>query len=268
MLLKRVLTALVLAIVGVPAVLAGGDIFLLLIALILTLAAWEYIHLFRKAQFQPSQILVIGGTLLLFWSRTRASAYESAALTGLILLAMAVHLLAYERGRNKAASDFAVTLGGILYIGWLGSYLVLLRDLPYGVWWFFLALPIVWLADSGAYFIGKQFGRHKLSPRLSPKKTWEGYFGGIFVGTLGGILLAALWRHFGGLPLSLAGGAWMGGILSVLTTLGDLGESMLKRQAGVKDSGKIFPGHGGALDRIDTWLWAAAIGYYLVLYLF
>jgi phosphatidate cytidylyltransferase len=268
MLAKRVFTALLLAAIGIPAVLAGGDIFLVLIGLLLLVAAWEYVHIFRKASFQPSEGVLLVGVLLLLWVRTRASAYEALTLSAIFLLAMTFHLFAYERGRDKAATDFAVTLGGILYLGWIGAYLVLLRDLPNGVWWFFLALPVVWLADTGAYFIGKRFGKHKLSPRLSPKKTWEGYLAGIVVGTLSGILFAALWQRFGGLSLSLEGGAWIGLILSVVTTLGDLGESMLKRQAGVKDSGRIFPGHGGVLDRMDTWLWASTIGYYLIFYFF
>jgi phosphatidate cytidylyltransferase len=187
----------------------------------------------------------------------------------LILVSMAYHVVMFERGRNQAATDFAITLSGALYLGWLGAYMISLRQLPNGIWWFLLALPAVWFADSGAYFIGRRFGRRPLSPRLSPKKTWEGYFGGILVGVLGGALFAALWGiRVGTDVMTPWHGALMGLIMSVVTPLGDLGESMVKRQVGVKDSSKLIPGHGGAFDRIDSWLWASVIGYYLIVWFF
>ena len=119
-------------------------------------------------------MLTVGGVLGILIARTVFPAYESAVLTLLVFLAMAYHLIAFERGRDRAAGDFAITVAGLVYLGWIGSYLVKLRELPQGLWWFFLVLPAVWFADTGAYFIGKNFGKHKLSPRLSPKKTWEG----------------------------------------------------------------------------------------------
>jgi phosphatidate cytidylyltransferase len=136
-------------------------------------------------------------------------------------------------------------------------------------WWLLLVLPCVWLADSGAYFIGRSFGRHKLSPRLSPKKTWEGYIGGIFVGTLGAVGLVYLWNIWAGPGFSITPlqGALLGFLLSAITTLGDLGESMIKRQSAVKDSSNLLPGHGGVFDRIDSWLWAAPIGYYFIIWI-
>jgi phosphatidate cytidylyltransferase len=133
-----------------------------------------------------------------------------------------------------------------------------------------LVLSAVWIADSGAYFIGRAFGKHKLSPRLSPKKTWEGYLGGVLTGTIGTALMALLFMNLAGPDTTIAlwKGALLGLILSVLTTLGDLGESMFKRQVGVKDSSNLIPGHGGVFDRIDSWLWAVAIGYYVIVWIF
>lgn len=264
--LKRTLTALVLAAIGVPAIIFGGVFFWFLMAFFLGVAAWEYANLMRGAKFEPQQALIVAGALLLLVVRTRFPAYGEATLTGLVLLAMSLHLIAFERGRDHAAGDFAITVTGLLYLGWLGAYLVKLRELPGGVYWFTLVLPSVWLADSGAYLIGKSFGKHKLSPRLSPKKTWEGYFGGILFGVLGGMLFAWLWRN--DIPVTLLNGAVIGLFLAALTTLGDLGESMIKRQAGMKDSSNILPGHGGIFDRIDTWLWASALGYYLITWFF
>ena len=264
--LKRTLTALILAAIGVPAIIFGGIFFWLLMAFFLVIAAWEYTNLMRGAKFEPQQILVVAGVFFLLFIRTRFAEYESAALTGLVLLAMSLHLVAYERGRDNAAGDFAITVTGLIYLGWLGAYLVKLRELPGGVFWFTLVLPSVWFADSGAYLIGKNFGKHKLSPRLSPKKTWEGYFGGILFGVLAGMLFAWLWRD--SIPVTLLNGAVIGLFMATLTTLGDLGESMIKRQAGMKDSSNILPGHGGIFDRIDTWLWASALGYYLITWFF
>ncbi|MGW8250380.1 MAG: phosphatidate cytidylyltransferase [Anaerolineales bacterium] len=271
MLAKRVLVAAILLPIGLVLIWLGGMAFALMVALILSLAAWEYVSLFRAGGLQPSGVLVVTGTLALVIGRYFTGFSSAAWLVSLVILAsMAYHLVAYERGRDQAGTDFGVTLAGVMYFGWIGSYLISLRELPEGVWWVLLALPSVWLADSGAYFIGRRFGRHKLSPRLSPKKTWEGYLGGVLFGVLGGALLAYIWSFWTGpdtyiTPLN---GALMGLVLSVITTLGDLGESMIKRQVGVKDSGKLLPGHGGVFDRIDSWLWAGVLAYYLVVWVF
>jgi len=210
--------------------------------------------------------IAVSGVFCILLVRIYFPAYESAVLIAFVFLAMAYHLITFERGRDQAAGDFAITVTSLVYMGWIGSYLIKLRELPDGLFWFSLVLPIIWFADSGAYFIGKILGKHKLSPRLSPKKTWEGYWGGVFFGILGSVLLAWLWRH--DLDISLLDGALLGLVLSMLTTLGDLGESMIKRQSGIKDSSHILPGHGGIFDRIDTWLWAAPLGYYLVRWFF
>jgi phosphatidate cytidylyltransferase len=116
-----------------------------------------------------------------------------------------------------------------------------------------------WIADSGAYVFGKSMGRHKLSPRLSPNKTVEGYIGGIVVGTGFTVLIG----YFLGVDLVLA--LILGLLVSIVSPAGDLGVSMLKRSAGVKDSGNFLPGHGGALDRIDSLIWSVAMAYYLLL---
>ena len=114
MLLKRFTTALVLAAIGVPAIIYGGIFFWLLMAFFLGVAAWEYVKLFRGANFQPSMIVVVGGVLGVLAARTLAPVYESAVLTGVVLLAMVAHLISFERGRDQAAGDFAVTVAGIV----------------------------------------------------------------------------------------------------------------------------------------------------------
>jgi len=264
--LKRVSTALVLAAIGFPAIYYGGIFFWGLITLLLVIAAWEYLSLMRSAGYQPAIRLGVAGVFFLALVRTYFPDYESATLIFFIFLAMAHHLLAFERGRDEAASDFAFTLTGLVYLGWMGAYLIRLRELPNGVYWFSFVLPIIWFTDTGAFFVGRKWGKHKLAPRLSPKKTWEGYFGGVFFGLLGSLLFYTLWHQI--LNISLFDSLLLGLSLSVLTPLGDLGESMIKRQSGIKDSSHILPGHGGIFDRIDTWLWAAPLGYYLVRWFF
>jgi phosphatidate cytidylyltransferase len=268
MLMKRVIASLVMAAIGIPAIIFGGIYYILLIGFFLVMASWEYVRIFQVAKFAPSMAVTVGGVFLILVFRSYLPDFSGALLTLLVLLAMTVHLVAYERGQDKAATDFALTLTGFVYLGWLGAYLLELRILPGGLWWLFLTLGSVWIADSAAFFIGSRFGRHKLSPRLSPKKSWEGYWAGVILGTLSTAGLAILFHNLGGLQVNWWQGGLMGLVLSVFTTLGDLGESMLKRQAGVKDSSTIIPGHGGFLDRIDSWLWAAAIGYFLISWVF
>jgi phosphatidate cytidylyltransferase len=265
------LVAVILLPIGLYAIHLGGWPYALVIALLIGLAALEYARLFRAGGGEPSETLTVLGVLLLLAGRFLGGwELEGGLLAAVILASMTYHLLAYERGRSQAGTDFALTVSGVLYLGWLGGYFLSLRALPDGKWWVLLTLPAVWLADSGAYFIGKRFGRTPFSPRLSPKKTWEGYLAGVVVGVLGTMLLGALWQSAAG-PGTLITpwrGALLGGILAVVTPLGDLGESMIKRQVGVKDSSNLLPGHGGAFDRIDSWLWAVPLGYYLITLVF
>ena len=263
---QRVLVTVVLLPLGIAAVILGGIYYFLLVMVFIVLAAVEYVQMFRQGGYQPAGVLVVGGVFLMALGRAY-DGFNSAPWIAslLILLSMAYHLFAYERGRDQAATDFCLSLGGIFYIGWIGSYFLSLRDLPDGAWWFWMALGPVMFADSTAYAVGKNFGHHKLSPRLSPKKTWEGYWAGVIAGTLSGLAIGAIFQAWmgPGAPITPLHGLLMGIAMSVLTTLGDLGESMFKRQLGIKDSGSLLPGHGGFFDRVDAWLWAMVIGYYL-----
>lgn len=271
MLAKRILVAVFLLPIGLAVIALGGALYSGLITLIMALAAYEYIQLFRAGGLQPAGFLVIGGAVLLVIGRAW-NGFESAnwLISILILVSMAYHLGSYENGRNPSATDFGVTLAGILYIGWLGAYLVSLRNLPDGKWWVLIALPSVWMTDTGAYLFGHAFGTHQLNQRLSPKKTWEGYLGGVFSGALaGGLLAFAIQSGAGPIPaITPLNGTILGLVIGVTTLLGDLGESMIKRQVGAKDSGKMLPGHGGIFDRIDSWLWAGVISYYVIYWFF
>lgn len=267
MLASRLIVAILLLPLGAWVIALGGLPLALVVALLSGIAAWEVAHMLGKIGYRPSEWGMPLGAALLVLAYHQAGTEGAAFILSLILLGnMAYHLIDFERGRQQAATDFAVSVMGTIYCGWLAAYMVALRALPEGKWWFLIVLPSVWLADSGAYLIGSRFGRHLFAPRLSPHKTWEGYWGGLISGALSGWILAALWGLGAGPDTAIAAwkGAVLGFILSALTPLGDLGESMIKRQAGVKDSSHILPGHGGIFDRIDSWLWAGVLGYYLV----
>ena len=261
---RRLLTALLLLALLLPIAFLGGTPYVILVAFFASTAAWEYGLMLRSRTFEPSLIIMVGGVLLILAARAFRPQAASLVLTASVLAAMTWHLVRYEQGREHAAADLAMSIAGIVYLGWIGAYLVDLRLLPNGVWWLLLVLTTVWVADSAAYFVGVRYGRHKMSPRLSPKKSWEGYVAGIIAGTLFSGLLGGLFTRFGGPNLSAVQVMPLGFALSTLTTLGDLGESLFKRYAGVKDSGDFLPGHGGAFDRIDSLIWAGALGYYWI----
>ncbi|MCK6539296.1 MAG: phosphatidate cytidylyltransferase [Anaerolineales bacterium] len=271
--LRRTLTALAIAAVGLPAVIYGGVFYFLIMGAFLVGGAWEYVRLYRAVKLEPSEPVTVGGVLVILTARFFFADIAIPAFVALALLAMAVHLFAFERGRDHAAIDFGITVAGIVYLGWIGAYLLDLRNLisdEMGVWWFMLVLPLVWAADTGGYSIGAAYGKHKMAPRLSPRKSWEGYFAGIFTSVLIGAFFAYAFSSLGPRPLdgviNPMQGALLGLVIGTLAPLGDLGESMFKRQGGLKDSSNIFPGHGGFLDRIDSWIWGAAIGYFLIQY--
>lgn len=267
-LLDRLAITIILAPTVVGMVEAGGLLYLTLIGLLLGVAAWEFARLFETRDQRPARVLLIAGVLLLTASAQFPALNPHGLLVALCILAPLVwHLADYERGAPRAGTDFVITLGGIFYLGWLGSYFVALRLLPNGTWWLLAALTSMWVADTGAYTFGRLFGRHKMAPRLSPKKTWEGYWGSVLTGSLGCALLSLFWGLGAGpgSHLTWQTGALLGLLVGALGPLGDLGVSMLKRQVGVKDTGGLLAGHGGALDRIDSWLVAVTVGYYFAL---
>jgi phosphatidate cytidylyltransferase len=249
-----------------PAILLGGIFYFLLMGTFLVGAAVEYVNMFRAVKYDPNMYITVGGVALILFIRMFFPQFAMPFFAVAILATLAYHLIAYERGRDQAALDFATTLAGITYIGWIGSYLLDLRNLPEGGWWLMLVMCCVWMGDSGAYSLGRAYGKHKMAPRLSPKKSWEGYAASVFSGMLAGIFFTYAFTTYGNLTGDIAiwQGAILGLILGALPPLGDLGESMIKRQSGIKDSSDIIPGHGGFFDRVDSWLWGAVIGYYFL----
>lgn len=267
MLRQRVLIAILLLPILIWVIARGGFLYVGVVALALGVGAAEYGLLFRRNGLSPSVPLLIIGVVLLILGRSALNFESQRMLLAVLALAgMTWHLVDYERGAQRSGTDFAVTMSGILYLGWVGGYLVALRFLPQGDWWLLVALPAVWIGDSAAYLIGSWIGKRRLTPRLSPKKTWEGYLAGIVTGAASGAGLAALWSIAAGPAAGLTArvGLVVGTAVSALSPLGDLGISMIKREMQVKHSSNLLSGHGGMLDRFDSWLWAAIIGYYAV----
>ncbi|TAK13871.1 MAG: hypothetical protein EPO32_03690 [Anaerolineae bacterium] len=272
MLKQRTLVTFAALPVAVYATFSHPAVIGLILLAVFAIAAWEYAGVLRAGDVLASRFMVVGGVIALFLARYFTGFTADAWLLPLLtMLAITYHLWRYEHDRTTAATDFLATLGGIFYIGLLGSFFVLIRALPDGAWWLLTTLFGIWLADSGAYLIGIRWGRRKLAPRLSPKKTWEGYIGGILSALVFLPLFVLLFYQFGLTPdsgLTIANTLWLALVLSIFPTLGDLGESMFKRQVGVKDSGHLLPGHGGMFDRVDSWLWGAVLGYFTILWFF
>ena len=268
---KRTLVSVIIIPLSLLAIYLGGWVYQAVIITLLVAAAWEYIKLLKIIKLQPALPLVLAGVFLLAFSRALFQfQYSSAILTVLILATAAYHIFQFERGETNPSGDFGSSISVLLYVGFLGSYLISLRAIPDGRWWTFLALPTVWIADTGAYLIGSAIGKHKLAAKTSPNKTWEGYLGGLIFGVLGGIGLLLLYNRVfeAGLDISILEMALFALIISALIPLGDLTESMIKRTAGEKDSGSLLPGHGGIFDRIDSLFWAGPIAYYLIIHIF
>jgi phosphatidate cytidylyltransferase len=187
----------------------------------------------------------------------------SLSLTILVLFFSLASLVRIRDIRDSAA-EVALYLLGLLYVPLLMSYLILLRGLSPGVSWVFLLLIIVMCGDTAAFYVGSTLGKRRLYPQVSPKKSVEGMFGGL-AGSVAGTFLA---RATFFPELSVAD-CLVTALLAGLTgQLGDLFESLLKRSFGVKDSGSIFPGHGGMLDRLDSVLFAAPTLYFYARYCF
>ena len=253
-LLQRVLSVLVLVPIVLFLLFKGGWWFFPLVLVALTIATWEYVYMLRLLEYRPPYvfaILTVGAILFCFFL---SPSHLPPAVAILLLASLSWHVL-WDK-TSTSVENWLLPLSGALYIGWAGGHMLLLRALPQGAIRLFVTFGIVWLADTGAYFVGHAWGRHRMAPRLSPKKTWEGQIGGMVAALIGGPILTSL----GG--LSWVHGVVLGALLSVLTPVGDLGVSMIKRRVGVKDSGRLIPGHGGAFDRVDSLLIAAIVGYY------
>ncbi|GHE22342.1 phosphatidate cytidylyltransferase [Halomonas urumqiensis] len=250
MLRQRIITAAWLA----PLMLAGlfglsGGAFVLFTALVVLLAGWEWTNL-AGVEDRDNRILLVGALALLMaviWAMGASQASWPLWLAAIGWLANLYWVVHYpEKVHQWQSTRHRLAMGlWVLVPTWVGFNL--LRDT--GAVWLLYVLLLVWCADIGAYFAGRAFGKRKLAPRVSPGKSWEGVVGGMLATTLLALLFAT-WQELGfggGVVLVMA--TWL---VSLVSVLGDLLESMLKRLRGIKDSSQLLPGHGGVLDRIDS----------------
>ena len=269
--MKRILTALVL----IPSVLllvflwpSWPWLFTLAVAGVAALAGWEYLGLAERRGAKPPRVAVLAAIFVLF-----AGSFEYPDQTAPIFGGLSLGLLVYCTFRSSIEhmmADAAASIFCLLYVGLTLIALPALREQTNGPSLVAFLFCVVWAGDIFALYVGRTVGRHKLAPRLSPNKTWEGT-----VGSLAGSLLAAggllglehlfttQWDKFW---LSYPENLWywleLAVLVNVAAQVGDLAESALKRSAGVKDSGCLLPGHGGVLDRIDALLFAAPVLWY------
>jgi len=253
MLKTRVISAVIAIPVVIAGVFIGGFWFFVGVTVVALIAGWEFGHLMKKGGYQTTHFFTLALIALLLLDSIRSDLSLTCILSTILLSSLVWQL--FQSDSTAPTADWALTIAGGLYIGWSLSHLVMLRNLGDGLAWVWLALLSTWGADTLAYFVGVSIGRNKLWPRLSPKKTWEGFFGGI----IGGLIGAALVVPFSN--LDWANALIIGAIVPVAGLFGDLSISMMKRHAGVKDSSNLFPGHGGFLDRIDSILFVSVVVY-------
>ena len=183
-------------------------------------------------------------------------------LVYLFILALFAVMLIFHK--NVSISDAALTMFSTVYIPYLLSHIILVRELQNGEYLIWLIFIGAFLADTGAYFVGIFFGRHKLCPEISPKKTVEGAFGGVLGGVVFYIVYGLILKYAFNFSVRFASLALMGVIISVISEIGDLSASIIKRHYGIKDYGTLFPGHGGILDRCDSVIMVAPAVYLLL----
>jgi len=276
---KRWLTALILLPLLILVLLKGGlALFVLVILLVNGLAQWEFLGMFQVGGDKPRRVKVILlGSLLVLSFCTAHPSSQLCTPSGLlfcnpstVLLVLVwclfvlflFHLVSYGH-IELLCHDLALHTLGLLYLPFLLGHLVWLRFLPQGEWWVLWFLLVIFAGDTGAYYTGRTLGKTKLYPAVSPGKTWAGVWGGLAASLVVGVLLGKWLLE--GMTAPVLG--ILAVVLAVLGLLGDLFESMLKRQAQVKDASHLLPGHGGMLDRLDSILFAAPVVVYVRLFL-
>jgi phosphatidate cytidylyltransferase len=268
---KRSISGLLFAAVLLGAIVLSPWSFALLFALFSVFILNEFYQLSKKAGISPQRIvgLVIGG-LTFCLTYLHVLGIISVNLIAVILSTLfVIPAIELFRAKKNALENMAVTLLGILYVvGPLSLFnFFVFPDFPadskYDPTLLIFLFILIWAYDSGAYLFGVTFGKHRLFERISPKKSWEGFFGGWFLAL---VCAAVLQHYFPTFDLMIL--LLIATIVTVTGTFGDLVESMIKRNLGVKDSGKFLPGHGGLLDRFDSILFASPFVYLVVHFFF
>ena len=255
----RMLTGFIMGTIVMLCIMWGDIALLCMLAVMLIAGSREYVKMLNHKGFYPS-LKVIYFTEVILATVVYFKRFDLVAIT-LTICAMASFMWVLFRGRQPYIANVATTLLGMVYCGWFPLHLIFLRDLSCprydsGLGFVVLMFTSILLTDVGCYYIGTKFGKRKLAPVISPNKTIEGSMGGIFFAILGALVIG----YFIDLQWYLS--IFAGLICTVFAQIGDLCESLIKRDAGVKDSGTSLPGHGGFLDRTDSFILTIPIMYY------
>lgn len=275
MLIRKMLTRIIVAIVFIPAFLyilflKNSILFFIVASAGLFIALYEFYNMFEAKGIRPLYLLGMSGGLIILVSAYFKRIDIASGILVFLIIFLAVKQVILNRDilPDNSVLSLIVTFFGVFYICWLGMHIILLREMNNGngIMLVFLLFFIVWISDSAAYFIGSNFGRNKLAFAISPAKTVEGFIAAILFGTLFTVLSKLVFPEL--IKLSFLHCLIIGFVLSLISQLGDLSESMFKRYAKIKDSMNLIPGHGGILDKIDGLLFAAPVlYYYIVLFL-
>ena len=236
---------------------AGSFWFTLLVTAAALLGLLEFYHLARGRGARPAVMVGLSWTAALVIAGAAYGAQGAGSALGAGLL-VSGGLVLVRRKRHSALADWAFTVAGALYLGITLLHAPLLRQGEDGFAWVMVVLAGTFAADTGAYATGRILGRQRMAPRISPGKTWEGTVGGLVAATAVTTVVVAAQ----GLPVAVWLAAVLGGSIGFLSVLGDLAESLLKRAARAKEAGRLIPGHGGVLDRLDSLVFTVVLVYY------
>ena len=235
----------------------GGTVWNTIVFLIAMMSLWEFYKLLAtKHDISPWLIMASGAFILIGAALNMTLTAILCTISSILFVTLFLEVVRRQvSGESFALQNMGATIAGIAYVILPWSFMIIIRTRELGALFLITLFFCTWSCDVAAYFVGSNLGKNLLCSKVSPKKTWEGFFGGAAASFLcGGVL--ALFFSFPPLPLLL-----MGLLCGVAGQLGDLGESVLKREAGVKDTGSIIPGHGGLLDRFDSILVNATLAF-------
>jgi phosphatidate cytidylyltransferase len=247
----------------------GGYYYLALIDIMILIGLWEFYRMMEAKGLRPYKTMgILSGLVLSWYVFFQHGIYENLLLSIIFIGIMTLELARKEKG--LAVYHISVTVFGVFYVAWLGSHLILLRELPHlkgldysmGFSFVIIAFVLTWCYDTGAYFIGSWFGRRPLLPSVSPGKTLEGAAGGVALSIVGILIARAVLAPYLSVPVAVG----LGFVVSLVGQLGDLAESMIKRDVKIKDASMTIPGHGGVLDRFDSLLFTSPLLYYFLKY--
>jgi len=274
--LQRLLTAIIAIPILYIIFLLGGVIYLLFFLVLILVGQVEYQKLLESKNLPNEKILGIISSLLMGVSAYLGYYYFTFCFTAIVLVILILDL---RKGDfSQTVTNIGATLFGVIYLGWLLSHAILLRNIDQyqnireyasnhqglsdlGFFLVVFTVACTFLNDTGAYYTGTLIGKHKLAPKISPGKTIEGTIGGIVVCIITGLIVNYLFGN----PLSSDWTIAFALLVAIAAILGDLVESSIKRGAGIKDSGDIVPGHGGVLDRFDSLIFVFPVSYYFII---